>query len=147
MLSCSGTSQICNTLSTIFCFFNIINQEATVKFEKEYREAWPETIGEKDTQFDMLNYSEYLENCISGMRYVYNFLVGLLEIREAQNTIDNKSSFQFPKFDEILNGCQPPFVKQSSRNYISGQQFESETGKKYQVEIEDRHYPGRYDTY
>ena len=61
-----------------------------MKFEKEYREAWPETLGEKDIQSDMLNYSEYLEN-------------RLLEIREAQNSIDNKSSLKLPEWEKIVD--------------------------------------------
>lgn len=34
-----------------------------------------------------------------------------------------KSSTNLPSFEEILKGCQPPFGKQSSRNYISGMQY------------------------
>lgn len=32
-----------------------------MKYEKEFREAMPETIGEKDGHFDAVNYYEWLE--------------------------------------------------------------------------------------
>lgn len=32
-----------------------------MKYEKEFRKAHPETIGEKDSAFDMSNYSEWLD--------------------------------------------------------------------------------------
>ena len=35
-----------------------------MKFEKEFRKDHPETIGETDHTFDLLNYSEWLENKI-----------------------------------------------------------------------------------
>ena len=34
------------------------------QFEKEYREAMPQTIGETDRQFDEYNYTEFLERWI-----------------------------------------------------------------------------------
>ena len=34
------------------------------QFEKEYREAMPQTIGETDRQFDDHNYTEFLEKWI-----------------------------------------------------------------------------------
>lgn len=33
-----------------------------MKFEKEYRQDFPQTIGETDKQFDMSNYCEWLES-------------------------------------------------------------------------------------
>jgi len=35
------------------------------KYEKEFREAHPETIGEKDSAFDLCNYTEWLETKVS----------------------------------------------------------------------------------
>lgn len=37
----------------------------TFKFEKEFREAHPETIGETDSHFDLSNYNGWLENILS----------------------------------------------------------------------------------
>ncbi len=35
------------------------------KYEKEFREAHPETTGEKDSAFDLYNYTEWLETIVS----------------------------------------------------------------------------------
>ena len=35
------------------------------KYEKEFREAHPETTGEKDSAFDLCNYTEWLETIVS----------------------------------------------------------------------------------
>lgn len=35
----------------------------------------------------------------------------------------NTKYLKLPGFDEILNGCQPPFGKQSSKNYIAGMRY------------------------
>jgi len=32
-----------------------------MKFEKEFRRVHPEIVGEKDSNFDLLNYAEFLE--------------------------------------------------------------------------------------
>ena len=82
-----------------------------MKFEKEYREAWPETIGEKDTQFDMLNYSEYLEN-------------RLLEIREAQKTPTNKQSLQLPNYKEVWNDAWQWYSDRVSAGEKLGWEFQ-----------------------
>lgn len=34
------------------------------KYEKEFRKAHPETIGEKDSIFDLVNYTEWLETIV-----------------------------------------------------------------------------------
>ncbi len=33
-----------------------------MKFEKEFREKYPESVGEQDSMFDMSNYVEFLES-------------------------------------------------------------------------------------
>ena len=35
------------------------------KYEKEFRKAHPETTGEKDSAFDLCNYTEWLETIVS----------------------------------------------------------------------------------
>lgn len=35
-----------------------------MKYEKEFRKAHPETIGETDREFDLLNYTEWLEGYV-----------------------------------------------------------------------------------
>lgn len=39
-----------------------------MKYEKEFREAHPETIGETDYTFDITNYNEWLEKRIEAMK-------------------------------------------------------------------------------
>ena len=48
-----------------------------MKYEKEFRKAFPETIGETDRAYDESNYTDFLESLV-----------------EAQNTIDNKAMLQ-----------------------------------------------------
>ena len=36
-----------------------------MKYEKEFREAYPETIGETDKAFDLSNYTDWLEKQLS----------------------------------------------------------------------------------
>ena len=63
------------------------------KYEKEFREVYPETVGETDREFDLDNYKDYLEN----------------EIIELQSKlqISNKRNTQ-------LETVQSPFVKPST---------------------------------
>lgn len=39
------------------------------KYEKEYREMYPETIGETDKDFDLYNYKEWLEDLLTSIAF------------------------------------------------------------------------------
>jgi len=74
----------------------------------------------------MAEFEKNIETCAGCVLYwlCYN-LDGLPPCAlVAQNsTSTNKSSPKLHRFEEILSGCQPPFGKQSSRNYISGMRY------------------------
>jgi hypothetical protein len=36
-----------------------------MKYEQSFREAHPETVGETDTEYDLINYAEYLESRVA----------------------------------------------------------------------------------
>jgi hypothetical protein len=55
------------------------------KFEKEFREAYPETVGETDSEFDTSNYADFLED-------------RLLKLEEGNSSTSNNT-----KRDEICS--------------------------------------------
>ena len=80
------------------------------KYEKEFREAHPETTGEKDSAFDLCNYTEWLETIVSRvelpvkpeiaeidnyLRTVTTFMVISKDLikEEINNVIDKKFLF------------------------------------------------------
>ena len=39
-----------------------------MRFEQEFRKAYPDTVGEKDREFDLSNYVEWLESLVEGVQ-------------------------------------------------------------------------------
>lgn len=67
---------------------------------------------------------EYCETCGQVIDVWLRSRLRASKVKEsAPSASTNKSSPKLPKFEEILNGCQPPFGKQSSKNYISGMRY------------------------
>lgn len=48
------------------------------KYEKEFREKYPQTIGETDKEFDLDNYKDFLEELIEKANGVYAQLADVL---------------------------------------------------------------------
>lgn len=69
------------------------------KYEKEFRKAHPETIGEKESIFDLVNYAEWLET-----------IVGQIEplvIQKIAGIID-KEIADYEREIKIWNDCLEP---------------------------------------
>lgn len=65
-------------------------QDFDMKYNKEFREKYPETVGETDHVFDTSNYAEFLE---SMLEEALN--------NAPKNTIHNSDYAKLPKFDEV----------------------------------------------
>lgn len=75
-----------------------------MKFEKQFREAHPETVGETDSRFDLDNYCEFLESLV-----------------EEKLKADNNASAPLPKrIGYVCLACGEKFGTEIPTNHECG---------------------------
>lgn len=83
------------------------------KYEKEFRKAHPETIGEKESIFDLVNYTEWLETIVGQIEPLV--MQKIAEVSEK----DYEEYYNSPAVQEFMNapGGKPQKIKLADLNY------------------------------
>lgn len=79
-----------------------------MKFEKEFRKAFPETVGEKDYTFDLSNYADFLESLVeakilqSGEAPVQQLKAAIALVRKHANMLHEAGAYSLNSFLDVI---------------------------------------------